>query len=429
VTGALLLALAVSAASGDPVVARIGRAELRRSEVTARAALLGASGRPAAAELALEGLIREVIMAEEGRRLGLAGSAAANELIQAETRRAAGDSLAAELTERAEVPEARLRELFHSTADLATFDTLVYATREEAADAAGRLARGGTLEAEAPRALIAKLFATPSEARPVARAQIAPALAALLFAAAAGQVVGPVEAQDGAVLARLLAKELGTEAAFADRRPALIRFGKAQAGEQARRHLVAQRRAKATITVDEPFLAALRGNETAPAQLHHAVATVDGTPIRGRELLLAMYRLTAAGGHGSPSLAMKQQLLSTLVDERLFQQTAMEKGVDRFPAVVARAGDIERLALAQAAAQRTLDATPAPGEAEIEAFYQANATAYGRPFGEVLPDVAARAADRKRSAALEARIQALRQAAAVTIDRGALAAIDSNGAR
>jgi len=192
---------------------------------------------------------------------------------------------------------------------------------------------------------------------------------------------------------------------------------------------VARRRATVVVTVDEPFLAATRGTEATPAQLDHPVAMVDGAPIKYRDLLTALARLGSAGGHGGASLAMKQQLLGALIDERLLQDLAMERGPDRFPAVVARRADIQRAALAQATAQRILDTGPAPSEAEIEGFYRENAAAFGRPFDQVLPEVAARAADRKHVAALQARLRELRQAATVTIDRSALGAVASGGAR
>jgi hypothetical protein len=425
---ALLLALVVAVPPGEQVIAKVGRVDIRRAEVARRLALSSAPGRAAKPEAALEGLITETVLAEEGRRLGLAGSPEVAQTIQLETRRAAGQALAAELVAKAEVTEPLLRELFHSNSDLLTFDTLVFATREEAAAALQRVARGGQLEAEAPRAVVAKIFA-PREAKPVSRAQVEAALAALLLAASPGQLVGPVEAQNGWVVARLLAKEIGSDAAFAERRAGLLRFGRAQLGEQARRHLVAQRKAKVGVTIDEPFLEATKGTEASPAQLEHPVAQVGGAPIRYRQLLASLQRLGAAGGHGGGSLAIKRQLLGALVDERLLEDLAMERGLERFPELEARRGDIARAALAQAAAQRILDTAPAPGEAEIEAFYKENAAAYGRPFEEVLPDVAARAADKKRVATFQARLKALRQSASVSIDRSALASVAATEAR
>lgn len=425
----LVLALALSAPAGGEVVARVGRAEIGRAELRQRLALLAAQGRPARPEAALEGIITEVVLAEEGRRLGLAGSAAVAQTVQAETRRLAGAALAEELLEKAEVDEPTLQSLFHSTADLLTFDTLVFASREEAAAAVQRVARGGSLEAEAPRAVVAKITPKAGEARPITRAQVEAALAEPLLAASPGQLVGPIEAQNGWVVARLRAKEIGSAEAFAARRASLLRFGKAQVAEQAKRHLVAQRRAKVGVTIDEPFLQGASGTETTAAQLDHPVATVGGAPIPYRELLASLSRLGAAGGHASGSLAIKRQLLSALVDERLFLDLAMERGSDRYPAVVARRAEIERAALAQVASQRILDTAPAPGEDEIEAFYRANQAAYGRPFEQVLPEVARQAADKKRVAALQARLKALRQAAQVSIDQAALAAVTSSEAR
>jgi hypothetical protein len=426
---AWFLALVVAAPPGEQVVAKVGAVELRRADLDRRLAAISAQGRTAKPEVALDGLITETLLAEEGRRLGLAGTPAVAQMVDEQVRRAAAAAFTVELAAKAEVSDAQLRDLFHSTADLLTFDTLIYASREDAAAALQRLSQGARLESEVPRAVIARIFATPAEAKPITRAQLEPALATALVAASPGQLVGPVEGQNGWVVARLLKKELGTEAAFAARRASLTRFGKAQAAEQAKRHLVAQRRAKAGVTVDEPFLAATRGLEASPAQLDHPVAQVGGAPIRYRELVTALSGIAAAGGHGGASLAMKQQVLSSLVDERLLQDLALERGSDRAPEVVARRPDFERAALAQAAAQRILDGAPAPSETEIEDFYRANAAAFGRPFEEVLPAAAARAAEKKRAATLEARLKQLRKAASVSIDRSALPTVAPGEAR
>jgi len=425
----LLLSLALAVPPGETVIAKVGAVEIGRAEVVRRLAAIAAQGRTVSPEVALEGMISETLLAQEGLRLGLAGSPAVARMTEDQVRRAAAVAFREELAAKAEVTEAQLREHFHSTADLLTFDSLIYASREDAAAALQRISQGSRLEAEAPKALIAKVFATPAEAKPVARGQVEPALATALLAASQGQVVGPSEGQNGWVLARLLKKELGTESAFAERRASLVRFGKAQAAEQARRHMVAQRKAKASVSIDEPFLAATKGLEATPSQLEHPVAVVAGAPIRYRELLTALAGIAGAGGHGGASLAMKRQTLTTLVDERLLQDLALERGSDRAPVVAARRPDFERAALAQAAAQQILDGAPAPSEAEIAAFYKANADAFGRPLDEVRPVAAARAADRKRAAALESRLKALRKAATVTIDRAALATITPGEAR
>ena len=76
-----------------------------------------------------------------------------------------------------------------------------------------------------------------------------------------------------------------------------------------------------------------------------------------------------------------------------------------------------------------IDGAPAPSEEEIADFYRANAAAFGRPFAEVLPAVAARAADKKRAAALETRLKELRRSASVTIDRAVLSTFAPSEAR
>ncbi len=70
--------------------------------------------------------------------------------------------------------------------------------------------------------------------------------------------------------------------------------------------------------------------------------------------------------------------------------------------------------------ERLRAGAPAPTEQEIQAFYARNAAAYGKPFQEVLPDVARRAAAEKGSRTLEARLKALREKARVEVYDDAL---------
>lgn len=426
---AILLALAVAAPPGDAVVAKVGKTEIGQAELVRRLAAVAAQGRTVTPAVALEGLISETLLAEEGRRLGLAGSPAVARMTDDQVRRAAAAALGEDLAARFEPTEAQLREHFHSTADVLAFDTLVYATREDAAAARQRIEQGAKLEAEQAKAVVAKVFPSAAEAKLITRAQVEPALAAALFAAKAGQLVGPLEGQNGWVLARLLRRETGTDAAFAERRPALVRFARAQLAEQAKRHLIAQRKAQASVTVDEAFLAATKGMEATPAQLDHPVAKVGAGAIPYRDLLAGLAAIGAAGGHGGGSLSMKRQVLSTMVDERIWQDLALERGLDRTPGVAARRPEFERAALAQAAGQKLLDGAPAPTEAEIKAFYKANQAAFARPYEEARPVAAARAADQKRVAAFQQRLEALRKAGAVTIDQAALAAVQPGQAR
>lgn len=426
---AILLALAVAAPPGDPVVAKVGKIEIGQAELVRRLAAVASQGRTVTPAVALDGIISETLLAEEGRRLGLAGSPAVVRMTDDQLRRAAAVALGEELTSKIEPSEAQLREHFQSAADFLAFDTLVYASREDAAAALRRIEQGAKLEAEQATAVVAKVFPSAAEAKVITRAQVEPSLAAALFAAKPGQVVGPIEGQNGWVLARLLRKEVGTDAAFAERRPALLRFARAQLGEQARHHLIAQRKAKAAVSIDDAFLAATKGMEATPTQLEHPVAKVGGAVIPYRDLLAGLAAIGAAGGHGGSSLAMKRQVLATLVDERIWQDLALERGLDRAPEVAARRHEFERAALAQAAAQRILDGTPAPTEAEIHAFYKANAAAFRLPFEEVLPSAASGAAQQKRAAALQRRLEALRKAGAVTVDQAALAAVKPGQAR
>jgi hypothetical protein len=109
------------------------------------------------------------------------------------------------------------------------------------------------------------------------------------------------------------------------------------------------------------------------------------------------------------------------IDARLVQDLAVERGFDRRPEVTAQLPGTERNLLALAAAERIRAAAAAPSESEIKAFYDRNAKAFGRPFGQAIADAAAGAADEKRDAAVLARVEDLRKKAAIVVDQAALA--------
>lgn len=419
---ALLLAVAAAgpaAGRGDDVVASVDGAAITRSLLSARLEAFRAENRTLSTEQALDTLVAESLLAAEGRRTGLAGSREVGARVEAAVRKAAGAAFTEEIAAKAAIDEATLRELFHATADFARLELLAFATRDDALAAAGRLARGSSFQAESRTAVVARVYASPSAAPLVMRAELEAPLASALFQAERGAVVGPVQLTTGWAVARALERVLGTEAEFAARRASLDRAARKRVAAEWRRHLVEQLLARGTTRVDEDFLRALPAAGATARQLDQAVATVDGKVIRYREIH-ASVRALGGGGHlGGPTVRI--QLAWQEVRNRLFEEAAVAEGYARSAAVTSRAAEFERTALAQEAAARIRDSARAPSKEEIERFYRRNAARYGKPLLEVLPEASEGAAEEKRIEALAARLERLRRDAKVSIDRAALA--------
>lgn len=412
----LMLAAALVAGRGE-VVARVDGVAIT-DDAVARGleATRGRQGRPSPDDV-VEVLIAELLLAAEGRKMGLAGTPEVALLVERQTRAAAAKAFADDLAAQVTPEEAMLRELFHSTADVVRFESLAFATRDEAKGALERIAGGATFAAVAPAAVVARVYDKPEEAPPSMRGELPAPLAASLFSAAPGDVLGPFDLTSSWLVARVLRKEVGTDDAFQANRESLVRHARSRLAVQARKHIVEQAKASIPVTVDESFLRNLAGAEATPAQLAHVIATVAGRPIEYREIHGSV---RALGGHLSSGV-VKLQLARQEVEDRVFEQLAVDRGYAKRPAVSSREENFRRAALAAACADRARAAAPAPSEQEIQAFYRRNAAAYGRPFAEVLPRVAADAAAQKREGAVSALVQELRRKASVSIDRQALA--------
>ncbi len=410
-----LLLAALGSAPGNEVVARVDGVAITVGAVTRR--IEASQGRPPRADEALQQLVNEAILAAEGRRMGLGSSPDVAAAIERGIRSAAGAALIDDMGDRAQIEESTLRTYFHRTADFASLDVLYYGSRDDADAARKRIQGGSDFAREAPRAVVARVNPKPDQAPPIMRGELDPALG-VLFDAAPGALVGPVETSNGWVLARVIRKEIGEESQFKARRVALLRSARDQVKAEARKHLAAQARAKAEVQVDEQFLRSVQAASATPQQLDHVIATVNGSPIRYRELQPSLIAISRGVPHGGGGLNVS--LAWQAVDGRLIEDAAMKSGFARSPAATAVRPEIERSALASAASARIESSAPAPTEREIEAFYERNRAAFGKPFAQVLPAAAAGAAAEKRKAVLTERIQALKNKASISVDAAVL---------
>jgi hypothetical protein len=421
-SNAVLLATLL-AVGGEEVVARVDAVTITGSEVAERRAAFRAQRQDLPADEVLSTLVDEALLAAEAERLGLRKDPAVAERLQGERRRLAADALfEAEFMAQAALPESALREMFHQTDDFVRVQLLTFETRQAAQASRERLGKGAKLAAEATQAMVARVYPSAAAAPWTMRAQLEPALAEAAFAAAPGALVGPIAMKLGFAVGQVLEVQLGNEATFTAKRSQLAEHARKKGATQARAHFTQQLRAKAGVTLDEAFLKGLSGTQATPADLDHVIATVNGRPLRYASVFPAVLSLAgndATGHMAGPSI--KLQLASQEVDARLLQDVAVDRGYEKKPAVLAKLAGAERNVLALAAVQRIRATAPAPSEAEIAAFYRENAARYGKPFEQVLPDVAARAAAQKREAALLERARELRRNATISIDKAALA--------
>jgi parvulin-like peptidyl-prolyl isomerase len=415
----LLLVALFATSPGDDVLARVDGTAITRAALARRTEATVKQGMSLKPAEVLDTLVVEVLLAAEGRRAGLATSPLLKDYVATALRQEASRALVDSFSSRAVPDEATLRRLFHSTADFVRYEFLTYVTEADARAALKRIQGGASLQSEASSAVVARLAATnPADPPTSMRGELAPGLAQALFSAVPGQLVGPAQSDTGWVLARVLQKEIGTDEAFAARRPTLLANAQNQATTAARQHVVEQLRAKATVKIDEPFLQSV-GAGASPAQLQHAIATVDGEPIRYAEIYDQASQLGARAGHMAGGVRV--ELARTAVDERLLQRAALAKGYDKAPQVTGLREEIERNGLAALYADKVQSSAPAPTDREIERYHDQNAKRFARPLKQVRPAVAAELTSVKRRAALDARIVELRKKASVSVDENALA--------
>lgn len=409
----VLPALLLQATS--PVVARVGPASITQDDVKARLAVMSQRGDHGGPLDALNGLIGEALLEQEARRIGLAEGPAVKAKVEREQRRLAGEHLVErDLVANAKPTDAELRAHYHSTADSVRLDLLVFENEAAASAAAGRIAKGADLAAEAAGAVA---HPTPTTTM---RAQVDPKLAALAFQAPIGAVQGPVPASAGFAVFKVIDRAVGDEAGFQVQRQALLEHATKLAVDRARAHLASQLRAKHGVKLDEAFLDGLpRGTEATPQQLGHVIATVGGRPLTYGEILPAVRQLQAASRHPA-SAQVKKELAWKEIDGRLIEDLAISRGYGDAPEVKARIPALQSAALTQALAEQVAAAAPKPTEAEVAAFYKKHEKEIGQPLDKVRATIATRLAADKRTEAVLAKVRELRGRADVTIDQSAL---------
>ncbi len=415
-----LLVAALVSSSGEDVVARVDGAPITRAAVERRLEVARGLRASLSPDQALESIVNDALLAAEARRLGLGDPREIAALVDREMRVRASAAFVESVATRREADEATLREMFHATSDFVAYDLLAYGTQQEARAARERIDKGGKYEAEAPGALAARLYPKAAEAPLSMRAQLGP-MAPPLFAAAPGGIVGPLEDEKGGwIVARVLRTVVGSDAELAARRAELVGSFRQQTLASARAHLLEQLRAKTNAKVDEAFLKGVQGARPTEEQLQHVIATVGGAPLRYADVYP---QIAAMGGQGShmASARVKIELATSLVDDRLIEGFAIERGFDKAPQVVAQRAELERTALAGLALARIHVAVKPPTSREIKRHYEENRARYWRPLDAVRGEVVSQILQKRAADDVEAHLAELRAKASIQIDRAALA--------
>lgn len=410
-----LLLPALLAASPSTEVARVGGAVLTRGDVVARLEFMRGTGDHGGALDALNGLIGERLLEQEGRRLGLATSPAVKARLEDERRHLAGQLLEErDLLGSVKVEEATLRTLYHSTADSVRLDLLLFDSEHTAAAAVARAGQAGDLDKGADQAL------KRNKGEAIIRAQLDPRLEPRAFAAPLGQVQGPLEASVGWAVFKVLERRVGDEAGFQAQRQALTAHAAKGLVAQARAHLAKQLRARQGVKLDEAFLESMpKGTAATPAQAAHVLATVGGRPIRYADVIPAVERITSARGHRA-SAALKIQVAWQEIDDRLLQEAAVERGYGDDPRVKALLPGLEGVAVTQAYAAQLTASLPPPSSREVAAFYEKHKGGLATSLERATPDIVAHLTTLKRNEAILAKVRELRGRAAVEIKQDVL---------
>ena len=422
---AALVFLALSLAAGDDVLARAGEIRITRADAEERAVELGARGMPSSLEQAVDSLVLDAVLSAEARRTGLADDAAVRERLERERRREASAAfLQRELAAMGDPSDSELRKMFHSTSDSVRLKLLVFAS-EDAARVGLALAQRGRNFDDAMRAAVPGFSPAGSDA-PKIRGQMSAALATAAFEAPEGGVGGPVQLESGWAIFKVLERTIGDDREFTARRASLVKFAREQRADAVREHLGRQLRAKAKVTVDEGFLASLgKRQELTRAELEHAVATVNGAPVRYRDIEASARQLATESGH-APGVEIRKQLLAAEIERRLLEDAAVEQGLTRDPRVIARAPIVERRALATAFVDKLRSTVPPPTEKEVRAFFRANVARTGQELDSVRAAITAHLLENRQAEAFGKAATQLRARANVTVETRAIQASKEN---
>lgn len=387
------LALLLALAAADEVVARVEGLPVLASELAARAGQQPGTAAPAA----LQDLIGEAALAADALRLGLDRDPRVVAEVEARRRKLAAERLLDK--ELAQAPgDDLVRRLYHSQADFVRLQMAVFTSRAEAAESLARLQKGGDYAAEARRS------ADPAwkngKAQERTRGSLEGELLAQAFAAPLREWRGPLELKLGFAVFQVLQRTIGDEKGFAERREGLARFAAQQLRAEAKAHYLGQLRKQANAQIDEAFVRSTEKRlEATAAERAHPVARIHGQAIAWGEVLPEVETLArgqSAGHFSGP--AVKLEVVNHVVNQRLLEEAALQRGHGKAPEVEAALEAARRDALVRARSQDLRAALPKPTEAEVERFYAQNPARFQRPGSRSCSHVLLRSRDLAQAA-------------------------------
>ncbi len=366
----LSIALLLALGAADEVVARVDGQPVLASDLAGRTSPQAGAG--------LQELIGEAALAAEAARLGLDKDPRVIAEVEARRRRLAADRMLER--EIAVAPDdALVRRLYHSQADTVRLQLVVFTSRAEAAESLDRLKKGGDVVAEAKRSADPVWRSGKPQDRP--RGSLDGELLTQAFAAPLREWHGPLELKLGFAVFQVLQRTLGDEKGYQERREGLTRFAAQQLKVEAKRHYLAQLRKQADVQVDEAFVRSTdKRLEATPAERAHPVARIRGKAITWGEVLPEVETLArgkSAGHFSGP--AVKLEVVQHVVNQRLLEEAAVERGHGRAPEVETALEATRRDALVRARSNDLRTAAPKPADAEVERFYAQNPARFQQP--------------------------------------------------
>jgi hypothetical protein len=390
---ALLVAVALAAPPNAAVVIRGGGLEFTTADVRNRQIELRAKGQPFTPDQLVDGLTSELTLAAEARRTGLAETDAdARATVGFARRKFLASLYVARIAKIPKPTEADALAAFHLREDTARLQSVVVATREEAAALRSRVEKGADIAKEALASLDPNGAARRGDTGVMPRIVMDEPLAAAVFSSPKGALVGPIQSGNGWIVAKVMETTVGTAAQFAASRERVEAFLVTRLEEQARAHAIEMLRKDARVTIDTEALPLLpEKGSPSPATADRVLLTVRDRSFTVREVLPALRGLQRGGHGGSASLRM---------------------GVDEF-------ASMELLATAVTA--RGLDREPETAAALVRNDVHALAEWMGR---RILSEVAAKGSEKSRGDDFLKRLEAMQKANKVWVDRpAALAAL------
>lgn len=310
------------------------------------------------------------LLAAEAERLGLAARPEVTKRLERERMRLAVEQFFRERAGATPPSDEEVSAALHATADSARLQVVVLARRDEAQAAMDRLKKGASLAEESKASIEPAARTRAGELGWVTARAIPREVASDVFSGPLDRWLGPYDVGGKFFIVKVLDRKAVDSQVAQDSMAQVRARLTAERQEAAAASLVRELRAKAKVTIDEPFLkAAASRPEVTAADCKRVVATVGTGKITYGEVLDV---LGSMGGsmHARRTEAMLDATTAQLADRMVVEQAAVKGKSDRSPAVQKAFAAVRRDVLAEAYWDDVAARTPPPTPAEVEARYR-----------------------------------------------------------